>query len=197
MKKTSLVKKSTEFTAMPKDSLEVHMESKIDLKRKPSKLVTAKNSLELLRESKLRIDTVNGICPTKESQKQKPIISCTKSRCNEKCQQGKDNLEIEEARDEDKYTKKNSAERSIKLSRIEVFKVDNSSREINVSINSIPTVYDTGSATFSTDLTHMYKEEPKVKKNSKSKSLLNVIKAKKLLCNIFHIQVSFLIRHIL
>lgn len=169
MKKTSLLKKSTEFNVTPKDSVELCLETKIDMKRKPSKLVAAKNSLELLRESKVWVtESPIAFSSNKEPPKQKVNTVCPKSKCNEKCLQAKGTSELNEPPD----VRKDSGERSIKMSHIEVIQVSESSRDNNVSINTVPTVYDTGSVTYSTDLKDIYKAEPKIKKRSKLKPQL-------------------------
>lgn len=164
MKKASLLKKSPEFSITPKDSIEMHIESKIDIRRKASKLVTAKNSLELLRDSKSRLTILPLECLRKDLMKQKSSISCAKNKCSGKCYQSR-SIETDDIFDEDfGHIRKESGERSIKLSHIEVIRVENRSREASVSINEIPIIYDTGNNKYSTDLIGMYKEKPKTKK---------------------------------
>ncbi|XP_018573237.1 uncharacterized protein LOC108912488 [Anoplophora glabripennis] len=180
MKKASLLKKSAEFNITPNDSIELRIESKSNMRRKASKLVTAKNSLELLRESRTKIVDTPILYSPKDSSKQKSSVSCAKTKCNDKCSQSKDayldDLMVEDFR----YIRKDSAERSIKMSHIEVIKLENSSREASVSINAIPMIYDTGSADYSTDLTDMYKEKPKPKKTKTKKVAPSKGKSQKL-----------------
>ncbi|KAJ8920277.1 hypothetical protein NQ315_011938 [Exocentrus adspersus] len=155
LRKSSLLRKSGEFTIHHKDSFDIKLETKYDMKRRPSKLTTARNSLELIRESKSFTDAVLPANQKTEPQpKTKPSAVCAKCKCQLKGSYTKF-PEIEET-DNEKHSKRESTDKTIKMSHAcEIIPVE-SNKETNVAINATPIVYETESPMFTTDLLGMY-----------------------------------------
>ncbi|KAJ8946920.1 hypothetical protein NQ314_008719 [Rhamnusium bicolor] len=153
-----------EFSVAPKDSIEIQKDSKFELKR-PSKLASAKNSLEMMRASKSKFREPIVTCVKTDTSKVKSTGSSTSGKevCCDKCIKEKDSIEVLDGLvQESRQNRKDSVDKSIKVSHIEVFDVEDNN-ETNVVFNTTPIVYETGSATYSTNLSDVYREEEKNK----------------------------------
>ncbi|XP_060533449.1 cilia- and flagella-associated protein 45-like [Cylas formicarius] len=127
LRKASLVKRtgSTEFRVTPKDSIEVRKDNlnRNNLDRRSSKLVTARDSVEMIRESLAKLKVPSPICRKKDQSVQS--FQTTTSCCH-RCRKLEEAFSIthSDIEREIKASRGSLDERSVKVSHIEVIDRD-------------------------------------------------------------------------
>ncbi|XP_019771879.1 uncharacterized protein LOC109545555 [Dendroctonus ponderosae] len=141
---------SSNFEASPRDSLEIARHALEDrpyeVNPTPSKLVTARNSVEILKESLQKLKIPSLICQRKEVKKSDKLPTSTGffGTCCTRCKRMEGMLEISEneptrTRRSSKVDSLHDDERSVKISRIQIINLDDHApTPSTVSFNNEP-----------------------------------------------------------
>ncbi|XP_057651781.1 uncharacterized protein LOC130891197 [Diorhabda carinulata] len=160
LRQASLAKATKSFSITPNDSIEVKKESEINaaLRQKSSKLVTARDSVVLLRQSRslLKEPAVCTICHKKGVSKEKEIVP----RECEKCAKNKESIEIFSDGVISKKSKSEEHDKQIKLSHVEIISLKDNFKN-NVSFQNNPSKIDDEIEAVSKPLINLYKPAKK------------------------------------
>ncbi|CAH1126854.1 unnamed protein product [Ceutorhynchus assimilis] len=146
---------SREFDKSPKDSIEVLKEQKkdkeiIEIEKLPSKLLSARNSVEILKDSLVKLREPSVMCQKKVQHTHKESIDLGQlsftETCCDRCRKRKESLEHAGLSDfaRDDGSSKSSIEgdkRSVRISQIQIFNVDEKAHSPSIVSFSTKPIY--------------------------------------------------------